>query len=138
MRQQIGSGSPWEDIVGYSRAVKVGNIIEVAGTTAMDGEILVGKDDVYVQTKFIFKKIENALQQLGSSLNDVVRTRMFVTNIDDWELIGKAHGEFFATIKPVATMVEVSKLINDTLLIEIEVTAITSSSPHFRNMNCKI
>ncbi len=124
MRQQIGSGSPWEDIVGYSRAVKVGNIIEVAGTTAMDGELLVGKDDVYEQTKFIFKKIEKALQQLGSSLNDVVRTRMFVTNMDDWELIGKAHGEFFATIKPVATMVEVKRLINETLLIEIEVTAI--------------
>ena len=125
MRQQIGSGSPWEDIVGYSRAVKVGNIIvEIAGTTAMDGELLVGKDDVYEQTKFILKKIEKALQQLGSSLNDVVRTRMFVTNMDDWELIGKAHGEFFTTIKPVATMVEVKRLINEALLIEIEVTAI--------------
>jgi len=126
MRQQIGSGSPWEDIVGYSRAVKVGNIIEIAGTTAMDGELLVGKDDVYEQTKFILKKIEKALQQLGSSLNDVVRTRMFVTNMDDWELIGKAHGEFFTTIKPVATMVEVKRLINEALLIEIEVTAIIS------------
>jgi len=125
MRQQIGSGSPWEDIVGYSRAVKVGNIIvEIAGTTAMDGELLVGKDDVYEQTKFILKKIEKALQQLGSSLNDVVRTRMFVTNMDDWELIGKAHGEFFTTIKPVAPMVEVKRLINEALLIEIEVTAI--------------
>ena len=125
MRQQIGSGSPWEDIVGYSRAVKVGNIIvEIAGTTAMDGELLVGKDDVYEQTRFILKKIEKALQQLGSSLNDVVRTRMFVTNMDDWELIGKAHGEFFTTIKPVATMVEVKRLINEALLIEIEVTAI--------------
>lgn len=126
MRQQIGSGSPWEDIVGYSRAIKVGNIIEIAGTTAMDGELLVGKDDVYEQTKFILKKIEKALQQLGSSLNDVVRTRMFVTNMDDWELIGKAHGEFFTTIKPVATMVEVKRLINEALLIEIEVTAIIS------------
>ncbi|CAN5610893.1 RidA family protein [soil metagenome] len=122
MRQQVGSGSPWEDIVGYSRAVRVGNIIEVAGTTAMDGDTLVGKGDVYAQTKFIFQKIEQALQQLGSSLNDVVRTRMFVTNISDWELIGKAHGEFFATIKPVATMVEVKALINNDLLIEIEVT----------------
>ena len=126
MRQQIGSGSPWEDIVGYSRAVKVGNIIEIAGTTAMDGELLVGKDDVYEQTRFILKKIEKALQQLGSSLNDVVRTRMFVTNMDDWELIGKAHGEFFTTIKPVATIVEVKRLINEALLIEIEVTAIIS------------
>lgn len=127
MRQQIGSGSPWEDIVGYSRAVKVGNIIEVAGTTAMDGDTLIGKEDVYEQTKFIFKKIEKALQQLDSSLNDVVRTRMFVTNIDDWEQVGKAHGEFFAGIKPVATMVEVKRLINDALLIEIEVTAIVAN-----------
>ncbi len=124
MRQQIGSGSPWEDIVGYSRAVRVDNIIEVAGTTAMDGDILVGEGDVYAQTKFIFEKIEKALQKLGSSLHDVVRTRMFVTNIADWELVGKAHGEFFATIKPVATMVQVQRLINDDLLIEIEVTAI--------------
>lgn len=124
MRQQVGSGSPWEDVVGYSRAVKVGNIIEVAGTTAMDGDLLIGKGDVYLQTKFIFTKIEKALQQLGASLSDVVRTRMFVTNIKDWEEVGKAHGEFFATIKPAATMVEVSKLIHDDLLIEIEVTAI--------------
>ncbi len=124
MRQQVGSGSPWEDVVGYSRAVKVGNIIEVAGTTAMDGDLLIGKGDVYLQTKFIFTKIEKALQQLGASLSDVVRTRMFVTNIKDWEEVGKAHGEFFATIKPAATMVEVSKLIHDDLLIEIEVTVI--------------
>ena len=125
MRQQVGSASPWEDIVGYSRAIRVGNIIEVAGTTAMDGDILVGKGDVYLQTKFIFTKIEKALQQLGASLNDVVRTRMFVTNIADWEKAGKAHGEFFATIKPVSTMVEVAKLINEDLLIEIEVTAVS-------------
>jgi enamine deaminase RidA (YjgF/YER057c/UK114 family) len=124
MRQQTGSGSPWEDIVGYSRAVIVGNIIEVAGTTAMDGEFLVGKGDVYMQTKFIFAKIEKALNQLGATLNDVVRTRMYVTNIADWEKAGKAHGEFFASIKPVATMVEVSRLIKDDLLVEIEVTAI--------------
>ncbi len=123
MRQQVGSGSPWEDVVGYSRAVKVGNIIEVAGTTAMDGDTLVGRGDVYLQTKFIFSKIERALLQLGASLNDVVRTRMYVTNIASWEEVGKAHGEFFATIKPVATMVEVARLIDDELLIEIEVTA---------------
>ncbi len=127
MRKQIGSGSPWEDIVGYSRAVKVGNIIEVAGTTSMDGDTLVGEGNVYEQTKFIFKKIEKALQLLGSSLNDVVRTRMFVINIDDWELVGKAHAEFFVYIKPVATMVEVKRLINESLLIEIEVTAIISA-----------
>ena len=124
MRQQIGSGSPWEDVVGYSRAVRVGNIIEVAGTTAMDGETLIGKGDVYLQTKFIFTKIEKALQQLGASLKDVVRTRMFVTNIADWEMVGKAHGEFFTAIKPVATMVEVRRLIEDDLLVEIEVTAV--------------
>lgn len=124
MRTQTGSGSPWEDVVGYSRAVRVGNIIEVAGTTAMDADVLVGEGDVYLQTKFIFTKIERALAQLGASLNDVVRTRMYVTNIADWEQVGKAHGEFFATIKPVATMVEVSRLINEALLVEIEVTAI--------------
>ena len=120
----MGSGSPWEDLVGYSRAVKVGNIIEVAGTTAMDGDVLVGKGDLYLQTKFIFTKIEKALQHFGASMRDVVRTRMYVTNIAEWEKAGKAHGEFFAAVKPAATMVEVSGLIDAGLLIEIEVTAI--------------
>ena len=124
MRQKISSGSPWEDIVGYSRAVRVGNIIEVAGTTAMDGEVLVGKGNLYAQTVFIFKKIENALKEAGGSLPDIVRTRMYVVDITKWEEAGKAHGEFFKDIRPVSTMVEVSKLINDDLLIEIEVTAI--------------
>ena len=124
MRKKISSGSPWEDIVGYSRAVRVGNIIEVAGTTAMDGDTLIGNGDMYAQTIFVIKKIEKALQEAGASLNDVVRTRIFVTDIGRWEEAGKAHGEFFKDIKPVATMVEVSKLINDDLLIEIEVTAI--------------
>ena len=125
MKQLISSGSPWEDVVGYSRAVKVGNVVEVAGTTAMDGDILVGRGDIYAQTIFVFKKIESALVQAGATMQDVVRTRMFVTDISQWELVGKAHGEFFRNIKPVATMVEVSRLINDDLLIEIEVTAIT-------------
>ncbi|MBI1782592.1 MAG: RidA family protein, partial [Sphingobacteriales bacterium] len=95
-----------------------------AGTTAMDGDVLIGKDDMYAQTKYIFQKIEKALQEAGATINDVVRTRMFVTDISKWEEAGRAHGEFFKSIKPVATMVEVSKLINDDLLIEIEVTAI--------------
>ncbi len=124
MRKKISSGSPWEDIVGYSRAVRVGNIIEVAGTTAMDGDRLVGKGDIYSQTVFVFRKIEKALVEAGASLNDVVRTRMFVTDISQWEAVGKAHGEFFVAIKPVSTMIEVNRLINDDLLIEIEVTAI--------------
>ena len=124
MRRKVSSGSPWEDIVGYSRAVRVGNVVEVAGTTAMDGDILIGKGDMYTQTVFILKKIEKALTELGASLDDVVRTRMFVTDISQWEQAGKAHGEFFSKIKPAATMVEVSRLIDDDLLIEIEVTAI--------------
>ena len=124
MRKNINSGSPWEEIVGYSRAVRVGNIIEVAGTTAMDGDELIGKGDVYAQTIFIFKKIEKALQEAGAELYDVVRTRMYVVDITEWEKAGKAHGEFFKKIKPVSTMIEVSGLINKDLLIEIEVTAI--------------
>ena len=124
MRQKISSGSPWENIVGYSRAIRVGNIIEVAGTTSMDGDVLIGKGDVYAQTIFIFKKIEKALAEAGGSINDIVRTRMFIVDISRWEEAGKAHGEFFKNIKPVSTMVEVSNLINNDLLIEIEVTAI--------------
>ena len=126
MRKNISSGSHWEDIVGYSRAVRIGNIVEVAGPTAMDGDVLIGKGDVYAQTVFIFKKIEKALNEAGAALTDVVRTRMFVTDISKWEEVGKSHGDFFKEIKPVATMVEVSKLINDDMLIEIEVTAIVA------------
>jgi enamine deaminase RidA (YjgF/YER057c/UK114 family) len=124
MSQKISSGSPWEDIIGYSRAIRIGNVIEVAGTTAMDGDMLIGKGDIYGQTIFILKKIEVALAAAGATMNDVVRTRMFVTDITQWEAVGKAHGQFFAAVKPVATMVEVNRLINDDLLIEIEVTAI--------------
>ena len=124
MKKKISSGTAWEDLVGYSRAVRAGNIIEVAGTTAMDGDVLIGKDDVYAQTVFIFKKIEKVLIEAGATLDDVVRTRMYVTDISKWQEAGKAHAEFFKNIKPVTTMVEVSKLINDDLLIEIEVTAI--------------
>ncbi len=127
MRQNISSGAKWEDIVGYSRAVRVGNIIEVAGTTAVDNNETVGIGNIYIQTKFILQKIEKALEAAGASMKDVVRTRMLVTDISQWEAIGRAHGEFFKDIKPAATMVEISKLINDELLIEIEATAILSN-----------
>jgi enamine deaminase RidA (YjgF/YER057c/UK114 family) len=123
-RQNISSGSPWEDIVGYSRAVRIGNTVEVAGTTATDGDAIVGKGDLYAQALFCFQKIEKALREAGASMKDVVRTRMFVTDISQWEAAGKAHAVFFSEIKPAATMVEVSNLIHEDLLIEIEVTAI--------------
>ncbi|MEL6720997.1 MAG: RidA family protein [Bacteroidota bacterium] len=125
MRKNISSGSIWEDIVGYSRAVRIGNIIEVAGTTAADGDQIIGKGDIEAQTRFIFQKIERALVEAGASLQDVVRTRMFVTDVESqWEIVGKVHGEFFKKIKPVSTMLEISRLIDDDLLVEIEVTAI--------------
>ena len=127
MRKNFRSGSSWEDVVGYSRAVRIGNVIEVAGTTAMDGDRLIGKGDLYAQTVFILQKIEKILTEAGASLNDVVRTRMYVTDIAQWEAAGKAHEEFFGNIRPVATMVEVSKLINEELLIEVEVSAILGS-----------
>lgn len=123
-RKNISSGSPWEDQVGYSRAVRIGNRIEVAGTTATEDGKVVGKDNLYEQTVFIFRKIEKALIEAGATLNDVVRTRMFVTDISRWEEAGQAHAEFFSTIKPAATMVEVAKLIHPDLLVEIEVTAV--------------
>jgi enamine deaminase RidA (YjgF/YER057c/UK114 family) len=125
-RINISSGSPWEDIVGYSRAVRIGNIIEVAGTTAVDGDQLVGGNSMYLQTKFILQKIEKALVAAGASLNDVVRTRVYVTDISQWEEVGRAHGEIFKDIKPASAMVQVSALINQQMLVEIEATAIVS------------
>jgi enamine deaminase RidA (YjgF/YER057c/UK114 family) len=124
-RTNYSSGAKWEDVVGYSRAVKIGNTIEVTGTVAVnDNSELVGGNNAYEQTKFIIQKIEKVLVNAGASLNDVVRTRMFVTDISRWEEYGKAHGEFFNNIKPCTTMVEVSKLIAPEYLIEIEATAI--------------
>jgi enamine deaminase RidA (YjgF/YER057c/UK114 family) len=124
-RINISSGTNWEEIVGYSRAVRIGNMIEVAGTTAVDenGQV-VRPGDAAEQTNFILAKIEKALVSAGATLNDVVRTRMFVTNIADWETIGRVHGLYFKDIKPAATMVEVRSLISPELLVEIEVTAI--------------
>ena len=124
-RVNYASGAKWEAIVGYSRAVKMGNTIEVTGTVAVDDQNeLVGQDNAYEQTKFIIGKIEKVLQQAGASLKDVVRTRMFVTDISRWEEYGKAHGEFFSNIRPCTSMIEVKGLIAPEYLIEIEATAI--------------
>lgn len=123
-RINYSSGAKWEDIVGYSRAVKMGNLIEVSGTTAVEEGVLVGKDDAYLQTKIILQKIEKILQEAGASLENVVRTRMYVTDISRWEEVGRAHGEFFRHIKPASAMVEVSALIDPEMLVEIEVTAV--------------
>ncbi|MGN6531489.1 MAG: RidA family protein [Ginsengibacter sp.] len=120
----LSSGAPWENIVGYSRAVKAGNTIEMSGTTAVENDKVVGKGDIYAQTVFIFQKIEKILQEAGSNLQDVVRTRMYVTDISRWQEVAKAHALFFREIKPATTMIEVSRLIDDDLLIEIEITAI--------------
>ncbi len=125
-RINISSGAKWEDIVGYSRAVKIGNIIEIAGTTSVEDGKVVGVNDAYLQTKVILQKIEKVLIEVDASLRDVVRTRMFVTDISKWEEVGKAHGEFFRNIKPVTSMVEVKALIDPEMLVEIEATAIIS------------
>ena len=126
-RSNYSSGAPWESIAGYSRAVRVGNIIEVAGTTAVDTEgQVVGAGDISKQTDYIFNKIRNALNDAGSKMSDVIRTRMYLTDINDWETVARVHGDIFSDIKPVSTLVEVSGLIDEELLIEIEVSAVVS------------
>lgn len=123
-RTQLGTGAKWEDTVGYSRAVKVGNIIEIAGTTASKGGKVIFEGDVYNQTRYILGIMAHVLHQLDGKLEDVVRTRIYLKRIEDWEEAGRAHGEFFHTIKPVSTMLAVSSLIHSDMLVEIEATAI--------------
>lgn len=123
-KQLFSSGAMWEDIVGYSRAVKTGNVIEVSGTTAVKNNEIVGKGDYYKQSKHILEIIEAVLIEAGATIADVVRTRIYVCDISKWQEVGKAHGEVFKKIKPAATMVEVSRLVDPDLLVEIEATAV--------------
>jgi enamine deaminase RidA (YjgF/YER057c/UK114 family) len=127
-RQLVSSGTVWEGIVGYSRAVRVGNLVVTAGTTATDDDgNVVGVGDPAAQTDYIIRKIERALTDAGASLRDVIRTRIYVTNADDWEAVGRVHGQYFADIRPANTLIEVSRLVGDDYLVEIEAEAVVTS-----------
>lgn len=121
---KISSGAKWEDIIGYSRAVRIGNRVLVSGTTAIEEGKIIGEGDFYLQTKTVLKKIEKVLNEVDAKLDDVVRTRMYVTDISKWEDVGRAHGEFFKDIKPATVMIEISSLIDPKMLVEIEVEAV--------------
>jgi len=124
MKTKLSSNAIWEDTIGYSRAIKVGNVIEIAGTAAVRSGDVVHTGDAYNQTKYIIKIIEHVLKQLDADLEDVVRTRIYLKHVNDWENVGRAHGEFFSKIKPASTMIAVSSMINPEMLVEIEATAI--------------
>lgn len=126
-RKNYSSGAPWEDTVGYSRAVQIGNVLEISGTVAAGENGVIAPGDLYGQTKFAIGKMKKVLEEAGFGLGDVIRTRIYVTDISRWEEAGRAHGEFFSAIKPATTMVEVSKLIAPDYLVEVELTAVRGS-----------